>query len=662
VVRQHIKLFNHFNVNFFGLVYLTKTKIKVTLPDGSHKEFDKGVTCLEVAKAIGPRLADAALAAKVDGKLVDMSHALEKDCKLVILTFKDAEGKAVFWHSANHVMAQAVLELFSGTSLGFGPAIEEGFYYDFDKKDPFKPEDLQLIENKMHEIVKLGAQSKRIEVSKAEAKKILEKDRVKNKYRLEALDELPEKTVSFYQQGAFSDMCRGPHAPSTALVKAFKLTKISSAYWKGDQSKEQLQRIYGIAFPSKKELDEHLLVLEEAEKRDHRKLGAQLDLFSTQELAGAGMIFWHPKGALLRGLVTEFVEKESAKRGYAAVVTPHVFKADLWKTSGHYDYYKENMYFTEIDGMEHGIKPMNCPGHILIYKTKSRSYRDLPIRYSEFGTVYRHELSGVLSGLFRVRGFTQDDSHLFLSSDQLEQEASSCLEYSLFLLKTFGFNEFVITLSTKPEKAVGAPELWEKAEGALERVLKKRGIKYEIDEGGGAFYGPKIDVKIKDAIGRMWQCSTIQVDFNQPERFQVDYVGQDGQKHRCVMIHRASLGSVERFLGVLLEHYSGALPLWLSPVQVAVLPVTDRHNEFANALAGKLQEAGLRAWVDDSQNKTGFKIREAQMQKIPVMLVVGDKEMGGGALAVRYRDGKIEEGVPLQEFISQTLKKVENRQ
>lgn len=640
---------------------MTKNKIKVTLPDGSHKEFDKGVTCLDVAKAIGERLAMAAIACKVDGKAVDCSHVLEKDCELKVLTFKDAQGKAVFWHSANHIMAQAVLEVFPGTSLGFGPAVEEGFYYDFDKKDPFKPEDLQLIEKKMHEIVSLNAHSRRVEVSKAEAKKILEKDRVKNKFRLEALEELPEKTVSFYEQGAFTDMCKGPHAPSTGFVKAFKLTKISSAYWKGDQSKQQLQRIYGVAFPSKKELDEHLKMIEEAEKCDHRKLGAALDLFSTQELAGAGMIFWHPKGALLRDLIENFVKSENVKRGYTPVITPHVFKSDLWKTSGHYDNYKENMYFTEIDGCEHGIKPMNCPGHILIYKTQSRSYRDLPIRYSEFGTVYRHELSGVLSGLFRVRGFTQDDAHLFMAPEQVEKEVESCLEYAIFLLKTFGFSEFFVTLSTKPEKAIGDAKLWGKAENAIEKVLKKRGLKYEIDKGGGAFYGPKIDVKIRDAIGRMWQCSTIQVDFNQPERFQVDYIGADGQKHRCVMVHRAILGSVERFIGVLLEHYSGAMPLWLSPVQVAVLPVTDRHTEFAQALAGKFQQAGLRAWVDDSQNKTGFKIREAQLQKIPIMLVVGDQEMEAGTLAVRYRDGKIEEGVPLEEFISQAVKKVENK-
>ncbi len=646
---------------FPNTLSMSSQKIKVKLPDGSAKEFGKGVSCLEVAKAIGPRLAEASLAAKVDGKLVDMAHVLEKDCSIKLLTFDDAEGKAVFWHSTNHVLAQAVLELFPGTSLGFGPAIEEGFYYDFDKKEPFTPEDLQKIEKKMSEIVKANFVSKRVEVSKSEAKKLLEKDRAKNKLRFEALEEIPEKVVSFYEQGPFTDLCRGPHIPSTGLAKAFKLLKISSAYWKGDQKNQQLQRIYGISFPSKKQLDEHLRLLEEAEKRDHRKIGAQLDLFSTQEMAGAGMIFWHPKGALLRKLVVDFVEGENFKRGYQTVVTPHLFKVDTWKTSGHYDYYKENMYFVEIDGVEHGIKPMNCPGHIMIYKTRSRSYKELPIRFSEFGTVYRHELSGVLSGLFRVRGFAQDDSHLFFALDQLHSEARSCLEYSLFLLRAFGFSEFVITLSTRPEKSIGSPEIWERAEAALKSVLSKLKLKYVIDEGGGSFYGPKIDVKVRDALGRLWQCSTIQVDFNQPERFDVSYVGADGQKHRCVMIHRASLGSFERFIGVLLEHYAGALPLWLSPVQVSLLPVADRHNDFAYKLSKQLSEAGLRCVVDDSQNKTGFKIREAQLQKIPVMLVVGDKEEESGKLVVRLRDGSMEEGVPVGEFVNTLLALVDSK-
>ena len=630
-------------------------KIKIKLPDGSVKEFAKAISCAEVAKAIGRRLAEDSLAARVDGELVDLSHALERDCSLKILTFGDPEGKSVFWHSANHVLAQAVIDLFPGTALGFGPAIEDGFYYDFDKKEPFTPSDLQRIEGRMAEIVKANYSSKRIEVSKGAAKKILEKNKATNKLRFQALEEIPEKIVSFYEQGPFVDLCLGPHIPSTGLVKAFKLLKLSSAYWKGDQRNPQLQRIYGIAFPSKKQLDEHLQLLEEAAKRDHRKLGAELDLFSTHELAGAGLVFWHPKGALLQKLVIDFVEEENIKRGYEPVVTPHLFKSDTWKTSGHYDYYKENMYFTEIDGVEHGIKPMNCPGHIMIYKTRSHSYRELPVRLSEFATVYRHELSGVLSGLLRVRGFTQDDAHVFLSPEQLEQELLSMTEYALFILESFGFKEFAVTLSTRPEKAIGSEELWRKAEQALENVLKKLKINFAVDEGGGAFYGPKIDINVKDALGRLWQCTTIQVDFNQPQRFGVTYVAADGQKHDCVMIHRTIIGSTERFVGVLLEHYGGALPLWLSPIQLALLPVADRHNQFAQELARRLAENGLRAVVDESQNKIGFKIREAQLQKIPVMLVVGDKEMEGGKLVVRFRDGTIEEGVGVKEFIGKML-------
>jgi len=639
----------------------SRQELVVTLPDGSFKEVDAGATCLDVAKLIGARLAQAAVAAKLDGELVDLSHKIEKDASIKIITFSDPEGKQVFWHSANHVLAQAVLELFPGTALGIGPAIEEGFYYDFDKPEPFTEADLVLIEKKMAEIVKADYTCKRIEASLAEARKALEKDKVKNKYRLEIIGELPETKVSFYEQGPFIDLCRGPHVPSTGRITAFKLVKIASAYWKGDQKNKQLHRIYGIAFPSRKELDAHFTLLEEAEKRDHRKLGTQLDLFSTQELAGAGLIFWHPKGATLRKTIMDFEYKEQLKRGYLPVDTPHVYKVDLWKTSGHYDNYRENMYFTKIDEMDYGIKPMNCPGHILIYKTQVRSYRDLPLRLFEFGTVYRHELSGVLSGLFRVRGFTQDDSHIFIAPEQLHSEVRSVMDFLLFIIQSFGFKDISIKLSTKPVKAIGDEKRWQQATAALESVLKEMKLPYEFDQGGGAFYGPKIDVKIKDAIGRMWQCSTLQVDFNLPERFDVTYVGEDGQKHRCVMLHRAIFGSVERLLGVLLEHYAGALPLWLSPVQIEILPVTDGHNSFAKNLADKFERAGLRVHVDVSQNKTGFKIREAQLQKIPLMLVVGDKEKESNKLAVRQRDGTIENDVPIEEFLSKTLKLVEEK-
>ncbi len=636
-------------------------KIRVTLPDGAVKEVAKGSTCMAVAEAIGPRLAAAALAAKVDGKLVDMSRQLQGDCRLQLLTFKDAEGKSVFWHSVNHVLAQAVAELYPEVALGIGPAVDEGFYYDFFRPTPFTPDDFAKIEGRMEEIVKLDYKIRRMELTKEEAAKFLAKKKTFNRFRLELLEGFPFPEVSFYEQGPFVDMCEGPHVPNTGCLKAFKLTKVAAAFWRGDSKREQLQRIYGIAYPTKKELDEHSAMIEEAAKRDHRKIASQLDLFSVSDSVGGGLILYHPNGAIIRSQLEEFMRSENLKRGYLPVYQPHIIKSDLWKTSGHYDNYKENMFFTQVDGQEYGLKPMNCPGHITIYNARSHSYRELPLRFFEFGTVYRQELSGVLSGLFRVRGFTQDDGHLFMTPSQIKDEVAGLLEFALSVMKTFGFSEYAITLSTKPAKAMGENAAWEKATSALRASLEDLKLKFDVDEGGGAFYGPKIDIKIKDAIGRMWQCTTIQLDFNLPERFDATYVGQDGQKHRCVMVHRAIFGSFERFLAVLIEHYAGAFPLWLSPVQVALLPVNDGHNGFCSELAAKMRARSIRTEVDDSQEKTGAKIRNAQLRKIPLMLVVGDKEAASGRLAVRTRDGKIEEGIAIGEFIARTAKDIEDR-
>ncbi len=498
-------------------------------------------------------------------------------------------------------------------------------------------------------------------MSRKHAKEFLEKNKDLNRFRLEIVNEISFDTVSFYQQGGFVDLCEGPHVPSTGRVKAFKLLKVAAAFWKGDAKNPQLQRIYGIAFPQQKLLEEHLKLLEEAGKRDHRRFGNELDLFSVSELVGAGLPLYHPNGGLVRMELEEFVRQEHLKRDYVPVYTPHLVKVDAWKTSGHYDYYRENMYFTEIEGQEYGLKPMNCPGHILIYNARSHSYKELPLRLFELGTVYRRELSGVLSGLFRARGFTQDDSHIFLAPHMLKDEVKRVMDFALFVLRTFGFADFVISVSTKPEKAIGSGEQWEHATLALKQSLEEMKLAYDTDEGGGAFYGPKIDVKIRDALGRLWQCTTVQVDFNQPERFDVTYVGTDGRKHRALIIHRALLGSIERFLAVLLEHYAGALPLWLSPVQVVLLPVSEQHNEFSHSLATRLRNEGIRVEVDDSADKTGAKVRNAQLRKIPLMLVVGEKEKASNALVVRTRDGKMQEGVGVDEFIERTRKQILER-
>jgi threonyl-tRNA synthetase len=554
-------------------------------------------------------------------------------------------------HSTSHIMAMAVKEIFPDAKLAIGPSIEDGFYYDFDLPQPLKEEDLAVIEKRMAEIVKQNIPFERIELCKADAIALMEK--AGEKYKVELLKEIPDEKVSFYKNGDFIDLCRGPHIESTGKAKAFKLLKIAGAYWRGSEKNAMLQRIYATAFETQKELDEYLKRLEEAAKRDHRKLGKDLDLFNIyHEEAGAGLVFYHPKGAILRQAIEDYLKKEHAKRGYSHVMIPHISKVDLWKTSGHTGHYKENMYFLNVDEQEYVLKPMNCPGHILIYKRKINSYKDLPIRLFELGTVYRHERSGVLHGLLRVRGFTQDDAHIFCRPDQLHEEIKKMIDFAFDMLKKFGFEEFEVYLSTRPDGSVGSDDNWKQATDALETALKDKGIKYRIDPGAGVFYGPKIDVKIKDAIGRLWQGPTIQADFNLPERFDVTYAGEDGQKHRPVMIHRVVLGSMERFIGVLTEHYAGAFPFWLSPVQVIVLPIADRHADYAGQVIRVLEDQGIRAELDGRNEKVGFKIREAQMQKIPYMLVIGDKEVEAKTVAVRSRE-KSDLGVQkIEDFLS----------
>ncbi len=538
-------------------------------------------------------------------------------------------------HSTAHVMAHAVKNLFPTTKIAIGPSIEDGFYYDFDPETPFTPEDLTKITKEMKKVIARGAQFVRKEVSRAEALELFKDE----PYKVELINELPEdEVISVYEEGGFLDLCRGPHLPSANKVKAFKLLSIAGAYWRGDEHNQMLQRIYGTAFQTEEELQAHLDRLAEAERRDHRKLGRELELFSLQEEAGPGLVFWHPKGALVRKLMEDYWRDQHLANGYDLIFTPHIARQELWRTSGHLDFFAEGMFEAmEVEGNPYRIKPMNCPFHLLIYKSRVRSYRELPIRWAELGTVYRYERSGVLHGLMRVRGFTQDDAHIMCTRDQLAAETKRVLEFVLMILRRFGFEEYQVYLSTMPEHHVGEDDVWEQATESLKLALVDQKLDYEIDEGGGAFYGPKIDVKIKDAIGRYWQCSTIQVDFNEPERFDITYVGQDNQQHRPIMIHRALLGSLERFFGVLIEHYAGAFPIWLAPVQAIVLPIADRHVEYAHSVSASLKAQGFRVEVDDRNEKVGFKIREAQMQKIPYMLVVGDKEIEDSAVSVRDR-------------------------
>lgn len=557
----------------------------------------------------------------------------------------------VLRHSSAHILAQAVKELYPNAKLAIGPAIEEGFYYDFDFDRPFTPEDLEAIEKRMAEIVKRNLPIVRKELSRDEAIGLF-RERGED-YKLELIAGFPDETFSVYEQGDFIDLCRGPHVRYTGKAKAYKLLSIAGAYWRGDEKNKMLQRIYGTAFPTKDELKAHLDKLEEAKKRDHRKLGKELDLFSIQDEAGGGLVLWHPKGARVRKAIEDFWRDEHYKAGYELVFSPHIARLDIWKQSGHWDFYRENMYSPmDVEGIEYELKPMNCPFHMMIYNSSLKSYRDLPVRLAELGTVYRFERSGVLHGLMRVRGFTQDDAHIYCTREQLGEEIDRVIDFVLYILKTFGFTEFEAFLSTRPEKFVGEPAVWDEATAALRGGLERHNLAYKVDEGGGAFYGPKIDLKIKDCLGRSWQCSTIQVDFNLPEKFDVSYVAEDSKKHRPIMIHRALMGSLERFFGVLIEHYAGAFPTWLAPVQAMVMSITDKHVPYVNKVVDRLRQAGMRAEADKRNEKIGYKIREAQMKKVPYMLVIGDKEMEKEGVAVRKRSGEDLGFMDIDGFIS----------
>jgi len=576
------------------------------------------------------------IAARVDGRLIDLYSEIQPNEQVQPIYMESSEGQEILRHSTAHVMAMAVKELFPEVKITIGPAIEDGFYYDFDYKRPFREEDLPEIEDKMREIVGRDIPFKREEISKEDAIKLFSS--LGEHYKVEILHEIEDETVSVYRNGDFVDLCRGPHVPSTGFVRSFKLMKVAGAYWRGDEKRKMLSRIYGVAFPSDELLRQYLKRLEEAKKRDHIRLGKELELFSIHEEVGAGLIIWHPKGAILRHIIEEFEIEEHLRRGYEMVKGPQLLKTELWKRSGHFENYKENMYFTEIDKQSYGIKPMNCLAHMLIYNSKIRSYRELPKRYFELGLVHRHERSGVLHGLLRVREFTQDDAHIICAPDQLNNEIKGVLQFVDDVMGIFGF-EYELELSTRPEKSIGSDEDWERATSALEGALRDLGLDYDINEGEGAFYGPKIDVKLKDALQRRWQCATIQCDFTLPERFDLLYVDKDGQRKRPVMIHRVVLGAIERFIGVLIEHYGGAFPLWLSPVQAIVLSLADRHVEFGYRALNGLKEAGIRVEEDFRNEKLGLKVREAQLKKIPYMVIIGDKEVKEQRLTVRLRDG-----------------------
>ena len=613
-------------------------RIQVSLPEGRRQVVAVGVTAQEALTQAGVPLGMDVVAVKINGVPMDLATVLTDDVSLEALTFDSREGREIYRHSSAHIMAQAVKEVFPSAQLTIGPALEDGFYYDFSFERPFTPDDLAKIEARAHEIIKADYPFTRTEVPRREASTFF--NGRGEHYKAEIIDSLEDETVSLYTQGEFVDLCRGPHVPSSGRVATLKLLSTGGAYWRGDERNPMLQRIYGTSFPTQGELDGHLARLEEIKRRDHRKLGKELDLISMQDEIGPGLVLWHPKGALVRLLIENFWREQHLRHGYELVYSPHVARLDLWKTSGHVDYYRDNMFVPmKVEGSEYQLKPMNCPFHILIYQSHLRSYRDLPIRYGELGTVYRYERTGVLHGLLRVRGFTQDDAHLFCREDQLETEVSRVLDFTFFILRTFGFTEFETYVSTKPDKAIGSLENWGKATAALEAALRGRGVAYETDPGEGVFYGPKIDIKIKDSLGRSWQCSTIQIDFNNPERFALSYIGEDGKPHQPIMIHRALMGSIERFFGILVEHYAGAFPTWLAPVQAKVLCITDRQRAYAERVAGELTGAGLRAEPDLRNEKVGFKIREAEKAKIPFMFVVGDREMEAHTVSVRGRTG-----------------------
>ena len=625
---------------------------------GQVKEFDQGVTAAEVAKSIGMGLYKSACAAKIDGEVCDLRTPIEKDCSLEILTFDTAEGKHAYWHTTSHIMAQAVMRLYPGTKFSIGPAIENGFYYDFDMEQPLSTEDLPKIEAEMKKIIKEDLPLERFALPADKAKELM----AGQPYKEELIEEHAGKgeDISFYKQGDFTDLCAGPHLVSTGMVKAVKLTAITGAYWRGDAKNKMLTRVYGISFPKQSMLEEHLQMLEEAKKRDHRKLGKELGLFMLRD-EGPGFPFFLPKGMVLKNLLIDYWREVHKKYGYVEVSTPVILSRKLWERSGHWDHYKDNMYTTVIDDEDFAIKPMNCPGGMMVYQSQPHSYRDLPLRVGELGLVHRHELSGALHGLFRVRCFTQDDAHLFMTPAQLKDELKNVVRLFDEVYSVFGLS-YKIELSTMPEDHIGTVEQWEHNQDILKEAITEMGKEYEVNEGDGAFYGPKLDFHLADSLGRTWQCGTVQLDSQLPERFELEYVGEDGQKHRPVMLHRVVLGSIERFIGVITEHFAGKFPLWLSPVQAVVLPISEHHHEYAQGVQDVLEEAGFRVECDLRNEKIGYKIREAQLQRTPYMIVVGDKEAAEGTISVRHRaDGDLG-SMDLPAFIAKLKEEVESKE
>jgi len=636
-------------------------EVVVRFADGSELRVPRGTTLAEVARARGE---SQALVALVDGVPTDLSARLERDATVRFLRFEDPQGRSVFWHSSAHLLAQAVKELFPHAKLAIGPPIEDGFYYDIDVGRPLEPEDLQRIEERMRELAARDQTIERVELPRAEA--VRRYQEAGERYKLELLEAIPDERVSFYRQDGFWDMCRGPHLPRTGLIRAVKVLGSSGAYWRGDERREMLQRVYGISFPDPAQLEAYLQRLEEARRRDHRRLGRELDLFSIEESVGPGLVLWHPRGAVVRRCIEEFLREELDRRGYAWVYTPHVAREALWEQSGHLSWYRDNMFSgIEIEGQRYLVKPMNCPFHIAVYASRTRSYRELPVRLAEFGTVYRYERSGVLHGLLRVRMITQDDAHIFCAPHQIEDEICGLLDLAFRVHRAFGFSSYEVTLSLRdpatPDKYAGDPEVWERAEAALEAALRREGVAYTRAPGEANFYGPKIDVYFFDALGRKWQLTTVQLDFVLPERFGLEYVGEDNRPHRPVMVHRAILGSLERFFGILIEHYAGAFPLWLAPEQVRVLPVADRHAVYAQDVRDRLRAAGLRAESDLRAEKVTKKVRDAQVWKVPYMLVVGDREAEGGTVSVRHRTAGDLGPMPLEAFIQRARAEVTSR-
>jgi len=632
--------------------------IKISFKNGDVREYPPCITPTQIARDISPRLSKEALVTSVNGKLTDMNYEITEDAGIEFFTFEDEPGRQAFRHSSSHVLAQAVQRLFPGTKLAIGPAIAEGFYYDFDSPQPFTIEDLQKIEKEMKSIIKANFPFQRQELSRSQALKIFQE--AGEIYKVELINDLnDEAVISCYTQGGFTDLCAGPHVPSTGMLKSIKLTSVAGAYWRGDERNKMLQRIYGTSFPKQSQMEEYLHRIEEAKRRDHRRLGIELDLFSIQD-EGPGFPCFHPKGMIVRNELEKFWREEHFKHGYQEIRTPIILNKDLWERSGHWDHYRDNMYFTKIDDNEYAVKPMNCPGCILVYRSHMHSYRELPLRMAELGLVHRHELSGVLHGLLRVRCFTQDDAHIFMLPAQVKDEIIRVIDFADSFYKIFGFS-YKIEISTRPKDAMGSDEIWELATSTLKEALSDRNMEYKINEGDGAFYGPKIDFHLEDCLGRTWQCGTIQLDFQMPEKFNLAYIGEDGQKHQPVMIHRVIFGSLERFIGILIEHFAGAFPLWLAPVQVKVIPIAQRHADYAGQVHGLLLQNGIRVEVDERNEKVNYKIREAQLQKIPYMLIVGDKEATSGSIAVRHRQEGDLGSMPLDNFLDQVQMEIKTK-